>query len=85
MPFGTSWSQKFELSRAFPAFGVARSRGRCFITLLFRKKRECAARRGRVREKYSALQKQNGVRYGTKLPLNLVFNPVSSKLPGKAK
>lgn len=30
----------------------------------------------------SALKKLNAVGYGTKLPLNLVFNPLGSKLPG---
>ena len=30
----------------------------------------------------SALQKLNGVGYGTRLPLNLVYNPVGPKLPG---
>jgi radical SAM/Cys-rich protein len=30
----------------------------------------------------SALRKLNGVGYGTRLPLNLVYNPVGPKLPG---
>jgi len=31
----------------------------------------------------SALKKLNAVGYGTKLPLNLVFNPLGAKLPGQ--
>lgn len=33
----------------------------------------------------SALKKLNAVGYGTKLPLNLVFNPLGAKLPGPQK
>ncbi len=42
-----------------------------------------AARRRRVRQKHlRALKKLNAVGYGTRLPLNLVYNPLGATLPG---
>ncbi len=38
--------------------------------------------KGVFEKSISALKKLNSVGYGTKLPLNLVFNPLGAKLPG---
>jgi radical SAM/Cys-rich protein len=49
--------------------------------VLSRRKRERSARRRRLREKHPRLEKLNAAGYGTRLPLNLVYNPLGPNLP----